>query len=493
VLPALRSFCVFCCLGIFALFLLAATFYVGCIALSAKRRDDDRNACICCYRHNAYYQPNECSKTELFVAAMKKFYAPNLMRLPVKIATMIVTAIFLGFGIWGFVELKHENNSIWFIPTDSYPYKYDGASNEYFNTGARAAVYCKNIDYFSSKTQFDSLYTQLTGSSDISSGTTDSWFKSFTDWLSSTSTASVTSRLDANKYPSSSVNFYDLLYEFVTTEATGLRHRSELVFTNNSGVLGLSASFIKYTHIVLTDSSSKIKAMDDTMGIVSGLFPNDNCFAYGRFYLRWYTNKVIQMELYRNLALAAVCVFIVCLVLIANLFTSLMVLSCVLFTLLDVGGMMHFWGLTIDTVTSIILILAIDLAIDYSAHIGHYFMTFTGDRNSRVRGTLVEMGSPVFSGAFSTFLAFILLALSNSYVFTTFFKVFLLVVVFGVFHGLVYLPVLLSWIGPQSYQGVEREEEGSRVVELSVTSSDSNHKPSLHGEVNPAMENECSN
>ncbi|XP_060075668.1 NPC intracellular cholesterol transporter 1-like, partial [Ylistrum balloti] len=333
VLPALRSFCVFCCLGIFALFLLAATFYVGCIALSAKRRDDDRNACICCYRHNAYYQPNECSKTELFVAAMKKFYAPNLMRLPVKIAAMVVTAIFLGFGIWGFVELKQENNSIWFIPTDSYPYKYDGASNEYFNTGARAAVYCKNIDYFSSKTQFDSLYTQLTGSSDISSGTTDSWFKSFTDWLSSTSTASVTSRLDANKYPSSSVNFYDLLYEFVTTEATGLRHRSELVFTNNSGVLGLSASFIRYTHIVLTDSSSKIKAMDDTMGIVSGLFPNENCFAYGRFYLRWYTNKVIQMELYRNLALAAVCVFIVCLVLIANLFTSLMVLSCVLFTL----------------------------------------------------------------------------------------------------------------------------------------------------------------
>jgi len=35
---------------------------------------------------------------------------------------------------------------------------------------------------------------------------------------------------------------------------------------------------------------------------------------------------------------------------------------------------MHFWGLTIDTVTTIQLILAIGLSVDYSAHIGHGFM-----------------------------------------------------------------------------------------------------------------------
>lgn len=40
-----------------------------------------------------------------------------------------------------------------------------------------------------------------------------------------------------------------------------------------------------------------------------------------------------------------------------------------------------------------------------------------------MKATLVEIGAPVFSGGFSTFLAFVLLAGSNSYVFTTFFKV----------------------------------------------------------------------
>ena len=42
---------------------------------------------------------------------------------------------------------------------------------------------------------------------------------------------------------------------------------------------------------------------------------------------------------------------------------------------------MHFWGLTVDTVTTIQLILAIGLSVDYSAHIGHGFMASRdGDR-----------------------------------------------------------------------------------------------------------------
>ena len=44
---------------------------------------------------------------------------------------------------------------------------------------------------------------------------------------------------------------------------------------------------------------------------------------------------------------------------------------------------MYLWGLTIDTVTCIQLVLAIGLAVDYSAHIGHTFMTVTGSRDGK--------------------------------------------------------------------------------------------------------------
>lgn len=41
------------------------------------------------------------------------------------------------------------------------------------------------------------------------------------------------------------------------------------------------------------------------------------------------------------------------------------------------------WGITIDITTSILLTLSVGLAVDYSAHIGHTFMTISGSRNGQ--------------------------------------------------------------------------------------------------------------
>lgn len=50
--------------------------------------------------------------------------------------------------------------------------------------------------------------------------------------------------------------------------------------------------------------------------------------------------QVLQVELYRNLALAGACVFFVTLVLIANVLTSLIVFTCVIFTLVSNLGVL---------------------------------------------------------------------------------------------------------------------------------------------------------
>ena len=61
---------------------------------------------------------------------------------------------------------------------------------------------------------------------------------------------------------------------------------------------------------------------------------------------------------------------------------------------------------------------------------------------------MLQVGPAVFYGGLSTLLAVVLLAASDYYPFVVFFKVFLLVVVFGLFHGLVFLPVMLALVGP---------------------------------------------
>ena len=54
----------------------------------------------------------------------------------------------------------------------------------------------------------------------------------------------------------------------------------------------------------------------------------------------------------------------------------------------------------------------------------------------------------VVNGGFSTMLALSLLVTSRSHVFISFFKIFLMICLFGLFHGLIMLPVILCLFGP---------------------------------------------
>ena len=58
------------------------------------------------------------------------------------------------------------------------------------------------------------------------------------------------------------------------------------------------------------------------------------------------------------------------------------------------------------------------------------------------------MGSSVFHGGFSTFLAIVLTAPSKSYVFIIFFRLWFSIILFGMGNGFMLLPVILSYIGP---------------------------------------------
>merc|ERR1712071_673009 len=116
-------------------------------------------------------------------------------------------------------------------------------------------------------------------------------------------------------------------------------------------------------------------------------------------------------------------------------------------------------GLTIDTVSCINLVLAIGLCVDYAAHVAHTFMIQAGTKNERAASTISSIGPAVFHGGFSTFLAFVFLADSGSHVFFTFFKIFVLVVIYGLYHGLIFFPVLLSIIGPSSFDASRKLSE----------------------------------
>ena len=54
--------------------------------------------------------------------------------------------------------------------------------------------------------------------------------------------------------------------------------------------------------------------------------------------------QIIMGELYRNICLAFACIFVTTLLMLSDFLASVQVLLTVLFTLVNVGGSMYFWG-----------------------------------------------------------------------------------------------------------------------------------------------------
>ena len=86
------------------------------------------------------------------------------------------------------------------------------------------------------------------------------------------------------------------------------------------------------------------------------------------------------------------------------------------------------------------------------------------------------MGSSVFHGGFSTFLAISVLAISKSYIFVVFFRMWFGIIIFGMSNGFFLLPVVLSFIGPV-------QEEKKMAIDKKIENEKENSKTDIVVEV----------
>lgn len=127
---------------------------------------------------------------------------------------------------------------------------------------------------------------------------------------------------------------------------------------------------------------------------------------------------------------------------------------------IGVIGYMTHWGVNLDPISMINLIMCIGFSVDFTAHICYAYLSANVDTpEERVRECLHTLGLPIMQGALSTLLGVMTLVLVPSYIFVTFFKIVFLVIFFGALHGLFLIPVLLSLFGPGSCQKKNVPEE----------------------------------
>lgn len=103
--------------------------------------------------------------------------------------------------------------------------------------------------------------------------------------------------------------------------------------------------------------------------------PLPKTFAYSSRFYDYESYVVFAKEANLNVILALVAVLMVLLAFTGNITVSLFVLLCVGLVDLFLFGLLTFWEVTLNSVTIVNVVIAIGLAVDYSAHIGHAYLT----------------------------------------------------------------------------------------------------------------------
>jgi predicted RND superfamily exporter protein len=465
-MPGLESFCVCTAIGLGSIYLLQVSWFVAWMSLDEKRVAGGADGILPCIVHTDYKGSGSSDRARLIVEIFSSLLSSTIF----KCCVIFLTLGMFAFGLWGSLLIQQKFDPTLLLPSDSYLRDFLSFHDKlYPNNGWTAYIYTSELDH-SDLYKFEDLTNQLTELQKYKThiGDVDSWWSqlkkfseektNFTHW---------TQFAQEETFPSI---FSDFLFSpYGSKFKPNFKFAGELVC--NQPAPQITASKFKIDYLIFNGPEEHIPAKHKIEEIVK----NSNisgAFSHVEVYAAWETDQIIGYELWRNIGLAMLCVFIVTLILLANIPVCLLVLMIVVFTLTNIIGFLHFWDITIDIISCINLVLAIGLCVDYSVHIGHAFLIAKGSRKARAVQAVATIGPAVFNGGVTTLLALVLLGASTSHVFVTFFKVFVLTVVFGLFHGLVLLPVLLSLIGPVDTPDEQNSDSvGSTSTDISPIST----------------------
>ena len=154
---------------------------------------------------------------------------------------------------------------------------------------------------------------------------------------------------------------------------------------------------------------------------------------------------VILDNTLQNLGIAVGAIAVVSLVLIPSITAVVWVTLATVSICGMVIGYMSLWGVSLDSVSMINLVMCIGFSVDFAAHISYHFVASpSNDSKESARDALGALGTPIVQGAVSTVLAVTVLSTADTYIFRTFFKLVFLVMLLGFFHAMAVLPVVLS-------------------------------------------------
>ncbi|XP_052763831.1 NPC intracellular cholesterol transporter 1-like isoform X1 [Mya arenaria] len=498
-MPAVREFALYAAMAVLFDFILQVTCFISLMTIDAKRQESNRFDMCCCLKLPKK-EKEEKSEGYLYYL-VNNYYSHGLLCSWVR---PIVIVVFVGWFLASIAMACHLTvglDQALSMPMDSFVLDYFHNLSAYLSVGAPIYfVIPAGYNYTNMKSQNaicgskgcnqDSLIGQVFYSSQLANYTSiaqpaSSWMDDYFDWISAQGNPPCcrinnktgefcpsTSNEACHKCPlqpeqqgrPTPDDFIKYMPMFLK-DNPGLKCAKGGHAAYGAGVnlvknkTEVGATYFMTYHTPMKVSGDYIMGLREARKIAKNISiamnitdPEKEVFPYSVFYVFYEQYLTIVIMTIKNLGICMAAIFVVTFILLGFDFVSATIVCLtIIMIVVDIMGMMFLWDINLNALSLVNLVMAIGISVEFCSHIARAFaVSIEHGRVERAKDALAHMGSSVLSGITLTKLVGIsVLALAKSQLFQVFyFRMYLGMVVFGASHGLIFLPVLLSYCGP---------------------------------------------
>lgn len=332
VLPSLKSFCIFAAICILMTYLYVVTFFVAVLTLDEMRLAKGRNGCCPCVVHKEaklWWEPNLMPRFITFL------YSKIILNKPGKTFIIVFAVALSAFSIERVFHIKQKFDPIWFIPSTSYYFQYVMLHREFYpNRGFEASVYMGRLNYTTEMPKIIAMAERIKNQTHILTHIS-SWTEPFHEFVE-----------EFYKIDIKTVQLTDDQFKFYISRflfsAMGGQFQANFKFDKKLEC-GVSASDVKISSISF--NFHKFETRDQYLPAKKTIeriiresnfhTADENAFLWAKIFGNWITDEIIDEEIFRNISLALIGVFVCTAVMIVNLQICLYIFLCVLLSLVS--------------------------------------------------------------------------------------------------------------------------------------------------------------